>query len=537
MKLPNILFILIDDLGFGDVGFTQSPSTSTTTYTPNIDALASSGVILDRHYAYKTCTPSRSSLQSGRLPVHVTEQLKVPDDPTAGVPYNYTTVSEVLTAHSNYTSHFVGKWDAGMATTRHTPLGRGYSNSSLSYFSHKNEFFDHTTLQSGCQTKCETEGAGDRDCIVDLWEGDHPAALPTGDFVEFVFRDRALEIIGDEAATANPWFLVYSSHIAHCPLQVPEDKMDAFIGLGDDESMCSAQTLRINPVFDDGNKFECRATYSAMVNTLDDVVGDLKKALVDTNQYNDTLIIFTSDNGGCVKLEESGGNNYPLRGGKYSDLEGGVRTAAFAGGGWLESKVKGGTRNGEIFHIADWYSTVASIAGVSAENLVDTRAQAANLPPLDSKDQTGSLLNGEASPWTDVPLILSSNAVILNEHKLIVQKTVSPAGHPGPVYPNASSNLLPVDDPALNLDCSSGCLFDVMESKSEHTDLSSNSTYADKLADMKNILEMAKDTFYENSEVLRTCDGVDIGDAVNCGCWTAYNVWGGTFGPYAVGGE
>lgn len=83
MKLPNVLFILIDDLGFGDVGFTQG-SPPSATFTPNIDQLANDGLILDRHLAYKTCTPSRSALQSGRLPVHVTEQLKVPDNPNAG---------------------------------------------------------------------------------------------------------------------------------------------------------------------------------------------------------------------------------------------------------------------------------------------------------------------------------------------------------------------------------------------------------------------------------------------------------------------
>jgi arylsulfatase I/J len=109
--------------------------------------MAQDGQILDRADAVKTCTPSRSSLQSGRLPIHVTEQLKVPDNPTAAVPYNFTTISELLSSHSNYTSHLVGKWDAGMATPRHTPFGRGYSNSSLSYFSHKNEFFTHETLQ------------------------------------------------------------------------------------------------------------------------------------------------------------------------------------------------------------------------------------------------------------------------------------------------------------------------------------------------------------------------------------------------------
>ena len=240
-----------------------------------------------------------------------------------------------------------------------------------------------------------------------MWEGSGPAVEVekerAGDFVEDVFLDRALDILNEEEQTDNPFLMFYSSHIAHCPLQVPQDRLEPFLNLPNDESLCSAQTDIVNPVFD--GEFQCRATYSAMVNTLDSNIGELVQKLKDTNQFDDTLIIFTSDNGGCVKLEvrrskdeaqlgakpssslhyatrrfaprslhrfrrfsfltrrlsqESGGNNFPLRGGKYSDLEGGVRTAAFVGGGYLQQKNVQG-RTSEIVHIADWYATIASL--------------------------------------------------------------------------------------------------------------------------------------------------------------------------------
>ena len=109
-KAPHVLFILVDDLGWANVGFHQ-PDDATAApevQTPHIDALAAGGVILDRHYAYKFCTPSRSSLLSGRFPVHVTETLRDPDVPNAGIPYNMTAFPERLRA-AGYKTHVVGK--------------------------------------------------------------------------------------------------------------------------------------------------------------------------------------------------------------------------------------------------------------------------------------------------------------------------------------------------------------------------------------------------------------------------------------------
>ena len=114
---PNVVFILVDDLGFANVNFTLGhTSDGTPSATPNIDALAHRGLVFNRHYAYKTCTPSRSALQSGRLPYHVTEALKNPDDPNAAVSYNMTTLPTVMNSN-NYTSHFVGK--SGESVVRH----------------------------------------------------------------------------------------------------------------------------------------------------------------------------------------------------------------------------------------------------------------------------------------------------------------------------------------------------------------------------------------------------------------------------------
>mmetsp|Transcript_21502 Transcript_21502/g.40453 ORF Transcript_21502/g.40453 Transcript_21502/m.40453 type:complete len:238 (-) Transcript_21502:4-717(-) len=236
--------------------------------------------------------------------------------------------------------------------------------------------------------------------------------------------------------------------------------------------------------------------------------------------------MFTSDNGGCVKLEESGGNNYPLRGGKYSDLEGGIRTAAFVSGGYLGRK---GERTNEIIHIADWYATIANLAGV--KDLKDYRAEIVGLPALDSRDQGQVIFGGGESAWKDEPLFLSSEAVVENEWKLIVSGKVNPAGFPGQVYPNSTSYLNAVDD--VVMDCSEGCLFNVVEDRTEHHDMREKEP--DIFDKLKEMLEEGSKGFYENDDVLQLeCEG-SVGDEVNCACYLAADRWGGYYGPYAKG--
>merc|ERR1719277_56804 len=120
MKHPHILFILLDDLGWADVSFNRKGEQGVK--TPSIDALREEGVKLDRHYVHKTCSPTRSAIQSGRDPIHVNvlnlaNSKHNPDDEISGysgIPRHMTGMAEVL-RNSGYLTHMVGKWDAGMA--------------------------------------------------------------------------------------------------------------------------------------------------------------------------------------------------------------------------------------------------------------------------------------------------------------------------------------------------------------------------------------------------------------------------------------
>ena len=148
---PHIVVILGDDVGWHGVGFhaKRNATEQPLVRTPRMDALVAEGMELDRHYVYKFCSPSRSSFQSGRLPVHVNvanaaPELRNASDPVsgyAGIPKSMTGVASVLSASpANYSAHMTGKWDAGMATPQHTPMGRGYS-SWLGYYHHANDYY------------------------------------------------------------------------------------------------------------------------------------------------------------------------------------------------------------------------------------------------------------------------------------------------------------------------------------------------------------------------------------------------------------
>lgn len=119
---PNIFLVLIDDLGWGDVGFHQegneniNPKRYKEAQTPVMDELVKDGLELNRHYVHHSCTGTRTSLQSGRYPVHIQTSLKNPEDPASGMPRNLTGFAEYLKINNSYATHYVGKWDVGMYT-------------------------------------------------------------------------------------------------------------------------------------------------------------------------------------------------------------------------------------------------------------------------------------------------------------------------------------------------------------------------------------------------------------------------------------
>ena len=460
---PHLVFMLVDDWGWANVGYHRNPQTKEVV-TPNIDMLVNEGLELDQHYAYKFCSPSRSCLMSGRLPVHVNDQnaepnIYNPDDKVsgyAGIPRDMTGLPAKL-REAGYATHQVGKWDAGMATPDHTPMGRGFQ-SSFGYFHHDNDYY--------------TEKVGE--CMynktmmhpVDLWDTDKPATGVNGtgpdNYEEGLFKQHILDVVATHN-TSQPLFLYYAPHIVHTPLQVPKSYLQKFS-------------------FIDNND---RQYYHAMVNYLDDVVGDLVSALKSRGMWDNLLFVTSSDNGG-PEYRGGGANNYPLRGGKLTDWQGGIRVNAFVSGGFLPEKMRGQKTEGYI-HLADWYGTFCKIAGVDP---ADKKAAAANLPPVDSLNMW-PLISGEnsTSPRTDI--FASIHAMISGDYKILMGR-MEQAGWTGPQYPNQTN---PSGGIGTVVECrDTGCLFNIKDDPEERHNLAS--TMPEMLNEMKTKFMKLNKTYF-----------------------------------------
>lgn len=260
--------------------------------------------------------------------------------------------------------------------------------------------------------------------------------------------------------------------------------------------------------------------------------------LHERHMWDDTLLIVLSDNGGPVYIPGSA-NNYPLKGGKYSDWEGGVRTLGVVGGGVVPAGLQGTTYSG-LVSIADWYGIFCDLAGA---NWTDTAALKANewldrerpdlpqLHPVDSvRGLADAILSGNQTNLHPV-LQLSDSALIRWPYK-IVMGVQSFSNHTGPLYPNCSTLQSP-SEPWHNdtkvfdhhipwshdteelwrhlwaQDCVDGCLYDLSGDPNEHTDLSSDPYFADTLQELRDDLRDANAELFlpdRGSEAYEACD-------------------------------
>ena len=233
---------------------------------------------------------------------------------------------------------------------------------------------------------------------------------------------------------------------------------------------------------------------------------------------------------------QSAATNYPLRGGKASDWEGGHRVAAFVGGGALPGAVRGTALAGVPTHVADWFATFSVLAGASPD---DPGATAAGLPPVDGEDLWPYLTNGTSVPRRRY-LPLSSLALLEVRTGLkLMFGTQAFAGTVGPTFPNASS---PARDPQpVSRDCGSppaaaaatsgGCLYDVANDDIESADLAASRP--GDLARLAAAFDDVQKTFYDNDE--NGTDAAICADApagVPCACHVAVEKYDGFLGPF-----
>lgn len=542
---PNIMLILADDFGWANAGWHSRDDPDVV--TPALDKLVWEGLELDRMYVYKYCSPTRSSILSGRLPIHVSQYNNYDTIPGKGVPIGMTLISEKL-VQAGYETHMVGKWDIGSASRKsNIPKARGFT-SSLNFF---DAAMDHYSQVQGLALPLELlreshipgsladVNRTNRACVNrtyrDLWRDDAPAADLVGNYTGHLWHAEADRWIRHHGAlqrqaktnghdASHPFFMYLAYQALHGPLQVPKIYLDRYERIQNHN----------------------RRHYNAMAEYVSDSVGNLTQLLRDEGLWDNTLVWFLSDNGGAL----GNSNNYPLRGGKVSDWEGGVRVNAFISGGFLPPAARGRKIEG-LMHGADIYATLAEIAGVDS---TDSRAAEMGLPPIDSLSMWSLISQiNITSPRTEVPLATpslkwgnprtapngprakewsyydnSAGALIMGAFKLIV------GVNPNAVWTGAKSpnNTIPPHDEkgwdAVEVDCGdaaenlTGCLFNIWDDPSERDNLANSPAHQGILLSLqRRYLEIAS-TVYDP----------DRGDPFNPGACAAYNALNGFVGPY-----
>ncbi|KAK7478759.1 hypothetical protein BaRGS_00029970 [Batillaria attramentaria] len=341
---PHIVFVLADDLGFNDVGFHGSEI-----YTPKLDSLAGGGVRLANYYVQPICSPTRSQLLSGRYQIHTGLQHEIiwPTQPN-GLPLDSPTLADKL-REAGYTTHAIGKWHLGFYKEDYLPTRRGF-DSFFGYLGGAEDYYTHFSCDGVHTANSHVKDSDDipEVCGYDLRDGEVPVKTATGKYSTQMFTERAIKLIKDNDNT-NPMFLYLAYQAVHSPLEVPDKYTWNNYNIQDPD----------------------RKTYAAMVSCMDEGVGNLTQALQDAGMWNNTIFIFSTDNGGQIF---AGGNNWPLRGWKHSLWEGGVRGVGFVNSPLLPNP---GTVTHQLIHISDWFPTLVGLAGVTVNGT----------KPLDGFDQ------------------------------------------------------------------------------------------------------------------------------------------------------
>ena len=380
---PNIIYILADDLGYGELGVYGQEKI----LTPNIDALAASGMLFTQHYSgAPVCAPSRDILLTGKHAGHayirgndewasrgeVWDYAKAVYDPNLEgqrpIPNDVPTIGKVL-QDAGYRTAIVGKWGLGAPNTHGIPTKNGFDffygyncqrQAHQYYPKHlwKNEekvWLDNELIVPGTPLD---EGADPYDLksYQKYQQKDYAPALMQKEVLNFITENRN-----------HPFFMYYATPIPHDPLQVPQKYIDKYVKIFGDEKPYTGKAY-----------FPSRyphATYAGMITYLDDQVGEIIRKLKELGIYKNTIIIFTSDNGptytGGVDAEyfNSAGpfhNGYGRT--KGFTYEGGIRIPMIAS--W-PGKIRSGSKSDHISAFWDVMPTLSEIAGAKTPENID----------------------------------------------------------------------------------------------------------------------------------------------------------------------
>ena len=343
----------MDDQGYGDIGYTYPTN---DVHTPLLDQLASKGRKLNRHYTSWLCTPTRASIMSGRYPIELGIQHDVFDSNTEECLNEKELLMPEVVRHNGYATHLVGKWHLGYSRWSCMPCMRGF-DTAFGYTSGTTGWITHKVGSYYDFYECATSSEGGL-----TWD---VLTKDKGIYSNFLYNKRIKKIINNHDPK-TPLFLYLPMQSVHSSYYAPENYY----------------------TFTDHK----RCTMQAMLNSAEDLIRDVISYFEEAGLWEDTVLLYASDNGGPHSAYHSNGH---LRGYKSTLWEGGVRTPSFiySSNHKIMSDKLRGTETNCYFHVADWYQTIISLSGGWQKY---ERATGNEMPAsLDSRDQSYHLLNEE----------------------------------------------------------------------------------------------------------------------------------------------
>ena len=323
-SVPNIVFILADDLGYGDLSCFGADDLK----SPHIDALARRGMRFTNFYANcPVCSPTRAALLTGRYPdmVGVPGVIRTHAENSWGhLSAESILLPSVLQA-AGYRTGMVGKWHLGLHSPN-TPNDRGFEHFRGFLGDMMDDYYDH------------------RRHDINYMRAGRETIDPEGHATD-LFSDWACDFLRQQDAE-RPFFLYLAYNAPHTPIQPPDDWLD--------------RVRRREP-----DMREKRAKLVALIEHMDDGIGRVMQALAETGLQQNTLVVFSSDNGGQLNV---GANNGPLRDGKQSVYEGGLRVPAIVA--W-PGQIREGIDTDFMAMTMDLFPTVLEAAGATFEHEID----------------------------------------------------------------------------------------------------------------------------------------------------------------------
>ena len=316
---PNIIIILADDAGYADFGFMGSKEIK----TPNLDQLASDGVIFNNAYvSASVCSPSRAGLLTGMYQQRFGHECNLDSDVNNSFDPNQITIAEALKT-VGYTTGLIGKWHLGDKSQNH-PLKNGFDyfwgfiSGARNYFYNPNEVnSNHISNVVENYNKTNFDG-----------------------YLTDTLGEKAIRFIDINHQSNNPFFLFLSFNAPHTPMQAKEDVLEKF-------------------------KYNRRKVYASMMWSMDEAVGKVIQTLKEKKQYDNTIIYFLSDNGAAMSNNAS---SFPFKGWKGNQYEGGIKTPMIMT--W-KSKIKSNTQFNGFVSALDIFKTSLEISKVNKRLMIN----------------------------------------------------------------------------------------------------------------------------------------------------------------------